>query len=62
VELYRFNNIKKTYDLISIKNYCKETSTEETGVNGYIRSMEKNMNNVSKSILKEIYKYSSEAQ
>ncbi len=62
VELYRFNNIKKTYDLISIKNYCKKTSTEETNVNGYIRSMEKNINNVSKSILKEIHKYFGETK
>jgi len=62
VELYRFNNIKKTYDLISIKNYFKKTSTEETSVNGYIRSMEKNISEVSKNILNDIYTYSGEPE
>ncbi|TYB34191.1 MAG: hypothetical protein FXF49_02810 [Flexistipes sinusarabici] len=62
VELYRFNNIKKTYDLISIMNYCKSTSTEETSVNGYIRSMKKDLNDISKNILKDIYKYSGEIE
>ncbi|MDY6820972.1 MAG: hypothetical protein SVN78_05060 [Deferribacterota bacterium] len=57
VNLYWYNNIMKTYDLIYTKNYRESTSTKDISVKGYIKSMEKNISNVSKSILNDIYSY-----
>lgn len=55
VNLYWYNKIINTYDLIFTKNYNKNNSTNDLSTNGFINSMDKNIQEVSKEILEDIY-------
>ena len=55
VNLYWYNKIMNTYDLIFTKNYNKKTITESITTKGYIDSMDNNIQEISKEILNDLY-------
>lgn len=55
VNLYWYNKIMNTYDLIFTKNYNKNNSTNDLSTSGFINSMDKNIQEVSKEVLEDLY-------
>jgi hypothetical protein len=55
VNLYWLNKITRTYDLVLTKNYNKIISTNDISTKGFIDSMDKNIQEISKEILDDFY-------
>jgi hypothetical protein len=55
INLYWYNKIMNTYDLIFTRNYNKKTITENITTKGYIDSMDNNIQEISKEILNDLY-------
>lgn len=55
VNLYWYNRITKTFDLIFTKNYNKTNSTNDISTSGFINTMDKNIQEISKEVLDDIY-------